>query len=249
MSAVMRIAPEACARAVCTERYSEAGIVFLAGSVLRGEGTRFSDLDLVVVYRRLHHAYRESFVANAWPIEAFVHDPETLKYFFASDRASGVPSLAAMIVDGAALPAANDFAHSIKALAVEALHTGPPAWSAAERDSSRYLITDLIEDLREPRSRAELLASVSRLHAMLANHFCRSRGHWSAKGKSIVRRLQEIDGRFAEAFSRGFEMALSGADAAPLFALAEAVLEVDGGFLFAGYRADAPAEWRIPTRA
>jgi hypothetical protein len=245
MSLESRIAPEACVRAVCAERYPEASVVFLAGSVMQGHGTRFSDLDLVVVHERLHHAYRESFIANGWPVEAFVHDPETLRYFFGTDRANGVPTLASMIVDGIALPAASDFARTIATAAAEALRAGPPSWAEKERQFSRYLISDLIEDLREPRSRAEFQASVSRLYEMLANHFCRSRGEWSARGKAIVRRLHEVDPSFALEFTRAFQSAFETADAESLFRVAQRTLEPDGGFLFAGYRAEAPEDWRI----
>jgi predicted nucleotidyltransferase len=65
-----------------SERYGDADVVFLAGSIVRGEGSLFSDLDLVVVYTRLACAYRESFRFAGYPVEAFVHDPETLEYFF-----------------------------------------------------------------------------------------------------------------------------------------------------------------------
>lgn len=220
--------------------------MFLAGSVVRGEGTRYSDLDLVVVHERLHHAYRESFISSGWPIEAFVHDPETLRYFLSTDRASGVPTLASMIVDGIALPDANEFARSLKLAAAAALDAGPPPWSDKERQLSRYLITDLAEDLRDPRSNAEFHASASRLYEMLANHFCRSRGRWSARGKAIVRHLRNVDASFAEAFARAFDSAFERADCRPLVEIAKSVLEADGGFLFDGYRADAPEDWRMP---
>jgi hypothetical protein len=244
VNAPSRIAPEVCARSVYEQRYPDAAVVFLAGSVIRGESTRFSDLDLVVVYERTHHAYRESFIAHQWPIEVFVHDRETLNYFFATDRASGVPTLASMIADGIAFPSESDFARSIKQSAVEVLHAGPPPWLDEQRKLSRYLLTDLIEDLREPRSRAEFHASVSRLYEMLATHFFRSRGVWSAKGKAIVRRLQEVDRSTAHAFSNAFEIAFRTDDTAALISLATMILDADGGFLFDGYRADAPAEWR-----
>lgn len=59
-------------------KYSEAKVIFLAGSIVRGEGTPDSDLDLVVVYEHLPNAYRESFYYGGFPVEAFVHDPQTL---------------------------------------------------------------------------------------------------------------------------------------------------------------------------
>ncbi len=63
-------------------RYADAAAVFAAGSIVRGEGTAFSDLDLVVVYPRLPCAYRKSFRCEGYPVEAFVHDPETLPTSF-----------------------------------------------------------------------------------------------------------------------------------------------------------------------
>jgi predicted nucleotidyltransferase len=58
-------------------RYRDASVIFLAGSIVRGESTPFSDLDLVVIFDKLPAAYRESFYFQGFPIEAFVHDPET----------------------------------------------------------------------------------------------------------------------------------------------------------------------------
>lgn len=53
MNQPIRISPLECARGVCAQRYVEAGVVFLAGSVVREEQTTFSDVDLVIVYERL----------------------------------------------------------------------------------------------------------------------------------------------------------------------------------------------------
>src|SRR4051794_11502050 len=85
--------------------YPDAAVVFLAGSLVRGEGTAYSDLDLVVVYEELPNAYRESFVTRGLPVEAFVHDPETLNHFLTrSDRPAGMASLAQMILEGVEVP-------------------------------------------------------------------------------------------------------------------------------------------------
>jgi len=82
-------------------KYPDASVIFLAGSIVRGESTPFSDLDLVVIFDKLPAAYRESFNFQGFPIEAFVHDPETLNYFLHDvDRPSGIPALAQMILEG-----------------------------------------------------------------------------------------------------------------------------------------------------
>ena len=55
------------ANAIRADRYKDAVAIFAAGSIIRGEGTPFSDLDLVVVYAQLPCACRESFVRAGFP--------------------------------------------------------------------------------------------------------------------------------------------------------------------------------------
>jgi Nucleotidyltransferase domain len=241
------LAPEDCIKALWADRFPTARVIFYAGSVSRGEHTPLSDLDLVVVHDSLPNAYRESFYVSGWPIEAFVHDPQTLRYFFGTDRVGGVPVLAAMVAEGRELPVANEFSRELKQLAREFLAAGPPAWTEAERSRSRYFITDLIDDVRAPRSSTEVHASLARLYEMLATHYFRVRGLWSARGKAIPRRLKEIDESFANTFDDAFRRAFTQGETAALIAMCEMVLGRDGGLLFDGYRADAPADWRVVT--
>ena len=89
------------AKHVFESRYKGATVAFCAGSYIRGEATEHSDIDFVVLYPKLDQAYRESFLFNGWPVEAFVHDPDTLRYFFyEQDIPSGVPSLPSMVLEG-----------------------------------------------------------------------------------------------------------------------------------------------------
>ncbi|MDO8271152.1 MAG: nucleotidyltransferase domain-containing protein [Gammaproteobacteria bacterium] len=159
------------------EKYPDADIIFLAGSVIRGEGTKTSDLDLVVIYDSLPNAYRDSYNYGGWPVEAFVHDPQTLEYFIRKvDAPSGVPSLAAMVSEGIELPSPTGLSQRLKQLANEAFQAGPPRWTATDVDNSRYLISDLIEDLREPRTPCEMYAIASQLFTAISNHYFRSQG-------------------------------------------------------------------------
>jgi predicted nucleotidyltransferase len=99
------------------ERYPASAFVFAAGSIFRGEDTPYSDLDLVVIYQRLPNAYRESFRFQAFPVEAFVHDPETLKYFFYEvDCPSGVPGLPQMVWEGIEIPESSALSQALKAM-------------------------------------------------------------------------------------------------------------------------------------
>ena len=244
-----RISPVEAARRIWRERYAGARVVFLAGSVMRGEATPTSDLDLVVVYERLPHAYRESFVYGGWPVEAFVNDPETAGHFLESDRRRGQPSLVRMVIEGVEIPEASEFSARLKRRASEIYEAGPPAWDEEELRRRRYGLTDRVDDIRHPRSREELVASGAYLYQDAADFFFRSRGLWSAHSKTIPRRLREVDAAFAERFCRAFDALFTEERGAPVIALVEEVLAPFGGLLFEGFRLDAKPEDRIPPDA
>jgi predicted nucleotidyltransferase len=121
-----RINPVEAARRIRRERYAGARVLLLAGSVMRGEDTPTSDLDIVVVFEQLPHAYREAFVFEGWPVEAFVHDPETMNHYFESDRRLGLPALVRMVLEGVEIPKAGPFSAGLKRLASEVFEAGPP---------------------------------------------------------------------------------------------------------------------------
>ena len=75
----------------------------LAGSVVRGEATETSDLDIVIFMEHLDVAYRESFVVFDWAIETFVHNLTSFKDYFKSDCERARPSLPRMVVEGIVL--------------------------------------------------------------------------------------------------------------------------------------------------
>lgn len=215
--------------------------------MVRDEATAYSDLDLVVIFESVENAQRRSFVFDGWPVEAFIHDAQTLEYFFREvDRPSGIPSLPNMVNEGIELPENTEFGSRLKCLAAKVLEEGPIPWSQKERENSRYSISDMVEDIREPRSSDELRIVVSSLYAAIADHFLRSQNQWSAKGKSIPRRLHSVDPEFHERFTEAFETAFVKEDVGSIIRLCEGVLEPDGGFLFEGYIRDAPREWRMP---
>lgn len=230
---------------VFDSRYPGAGVIFLAGSIVRGEGTPFSDLDLVVVFDQLPAAYRESFHFQGFPIEAFVHDPETLNYFlFEVDRPSGIPSLAQMILEGIEIPRPNDLSRSLKQLATSVMQLGPPELSAEDVRKLRYDITNLVDDLRQPRSRDELVAAGAELFEALANYYLRTNKLWSAKGKSIPRILGQADADLCLRYAASFNELFAHGRPETVVALAEEILTPRGGFLFDGHRLDAPANCR-----
>jgi hypothetical protein len=228
-------------------RYRDASVIFLAGSLVRGESTPFSDLDLVVIFDKLPAAYRESFYFQGFPIEAFVHDPETLNYFlYEIDRPSGIPSLAQMILEGIEIPKPNDLSRSLKQLATSVMQLRPPELSEEDVRKLRYDITNLVDDIRQPRSQDELVASGAELYEALANYYLRTNKLWSAKGKSIPRILRQADADLCLRYAASFDELFAHGHPENVVALVEEILRPHGGFLFDRHRLDAPANYRKP---
>lgn len=142
----------AAARHVLALRYEGAACAFAAGSIIRGEGTASSDIDLVVVFDRVDRAWRESFVDHGFPVEAFVHDPETLAWFINNDAKSGHPLMLDMIASGTLMGTDVVRADTLQAAARSQLAAGPRPFAGEHCDSIRYQITDLLDDLRGERS-------------------------------------------------------------------------------------------------
>jgi aminoglycoside 6'-N-acetyltransferase len=136
------------------ERYVDAKAVFWAGSVAANQGTSASDLDLVIVYESLPHAYREAFVYDGWPIDAFIHDLETLRYFCGKLEASdGKPALINMILTGREILEPNEFSSEAKNIAEQSSVKGPDSWNQEQMDKERFLITDILDDIKSPKNK------------------------------------------------------------------------------------------------
>jgi len=171
----MRNEPLPTIQKLIQERYQEAKAVFWAGSVSQNQGTSASDLDLVIVYEKIPNAYREAFIYQEWPIDAFIHDSETLNYFFEESRANtGIPGLMRMILDGREVTAPTPYSESIKVRAQAIFTEGPAVWDQKQIDKERFFITDVLHDIQFPPSSAEQIASAAWLYEALAQFYFRS---------------------------------------------------------------------------
>jgi hypothetical protein len=232
---------------ILDDRYPDADVIFLAGSLLRGEGTPYSDLDLVVIFEQLPHAWRESFNFQGYPVEAFVHDPETFNYFIHElGRPSGLSAMAYMVAESVEVPCPSEISRSVKRIAADLIAAGPPKLSNEDERKLRYTITNLIDDIRQPRSREELVASGAELYGALANYYFRANGLWSAVNKSIPRKLGKTDPELYSRFSESFEELFTGGQSDKVITLAEEILKQRGGFLFDGYKHEASPACRKP---
>lgn len=232
------------AESVLRTRYPDAAFAFVAGSIMRGQGTWLSDIDLVVVHDHLEAACRESFMAQGVPVEAFVHDQQTLKWFINEDAKRGRPSMLNMVAEGVLIGQACDAAHALRQYAADRLERGPAPLPPEALNVLRYEITDAIDDLRGIRPASEIMAIGAQLHARLVELALRGRGRWYGSGKWAPRLLNEVDPALAARFDEAFRNVFVSGNAELLIQLAERELAPHGGFLFDGDCRSAPANWR-----
>ncbi len=239
--------PSEVAELLKVERYPDARVLFCGGSAVRGDGTQHSDLDVVVVHDSVARAWREAFIFRGWPIEVFAHDLETLAYFVEKDVSGGRPTLAQMISEGICVPDAP-FGNDVRSWARSVLEKPPsPSTQETNRDE-RYRLSDLLDDLRDPRPRSEELAIACELYPRLCNFVLAARGSWLADGKLLPRALYRVEPELAGEIHDAFERLLREGDRTSLVRMVEKVLGEHGGLIFDGYHSFAPVSWRTRPR-
>lgn len=232
-------------RRAIAEHYPRALGGFIGGSVVRGEGTPTSDIDIVVVFGDgFEDIHRNSVVFEGWPVEFFVHNVQAQDYFMHKDRLRGMCVMPSLIADGAVVPAEHPTLAAQQRKARRIIDRGPPPLSIDEVDFRRYMITDLVDDLRGAADPGQRNAVLSLLHERLGDFHLRAASRWSGSGKALVRCLRRQDAELAERYERAFAAGFAGGSIDPIVELADRVLSAHGGKLWAGYRSPAPATWR-----
>ncbi|MBB3353075.1 nucleotidyltransferase domain-containing protein [Rhizobium lentis] len=239
------LAERALAAAGCclASRYAGAAFAYVAGSIMRGEGTTFSDIDLVVVFPSLQTAWRESFTEDGFPVEAFVHDPQTLAHYLHADAESGCPIMVNMVATGSIVGPNIERARAIQAKAAKVLAAGPKPLDGPSYDMLRYQVTDLADDLRGARPPEEIAAISALLYQKLADLILLGRGAWTGRGKWAPRLIRKLEPQLAAEFDTAFRLAVQG-NSTRFLALADRELDLHGGRCFNGFKQEAPVAAR-----
>ena len=95
-----KLIPLEAAQKFVHRHYPNCQGALLAGSVVRGEATETSDLDIVVFDKDMKSSYRESFVEFGWAIEVFMHNLTSYKLYFEDDCLRARPSMPRMVSEG-----------------------------------------------------------------------------------------------------------------------------------------------------
>lgn len=230
----MKIDPVLAAQKIVEERYPHCHAALLAGSVVRGEATVTSDLDLVLFDSTIGASYRESFHAYGWPVEAFVHSWTTYREFFQKDCQRAQPSMPRMVAEGVIVKH-DDRMGKVKEEAEDLLEEGPVPWTQSMIDQKRYFLTDSLEDFIGCTDRGEQLFISGLLAEQISEFHLRINGQWIGSSKWVVRALRNYDRRFAEQLVGSLDAFYKKGDKGAVVELVDEVLAPYGGRLFEGF--------------
>ncbi|XXM71066.1 nucleotidyltransferase domain-containing protein [Lysinibacillus sphaericus] len=229
-----RMDPCKAAKLFSDENFSTSEIVLLGGSVIRGEATDTSDLDIVILDENIQSAYRESLFAYGWPIELFVHNKNTLVEYFKSDCERARPSLPRMVAEAVVIKD-NGYSSRLKEQAQGLLNEGPPEWDSTLIRVKRYFLTDLLDDFIGSTNHGETIFIAGALAESLHEFVLRTNRHWIGSSKWIVRALAAYNRDFAEEFVESFSRFYQTGEKDHVISLADSVLKPYGGRLFQGF--------------
>ncbi len=229
-----RLQPLEAAGRFIANKFPSCQGALLAGSVVRGEHTATSDLDIVVFDDKVKSPYRESFIAYDWPIEVFVHNFTSYKDFFKTDCERARPSLPRMVSEGLIISDLG-VVHAIKVEADELLKKGPAMWSEKTIETKRYMLTDTLDDLIGSTNRAEELFIANKLADAIHEFVLRTNGKWVGESKWVIRALNHYDEDFAGRFVQAFDVFYRTGAKGKVITIADEVLQPYGGRLFEGY--------------
>lgn len=234
MNESVKVQPLEAAKQLIHEQFSNCQGALLAGSVVRGEATETSDLDIVIFDNSIRSSYRESLVYLGLNIEVFVHNLASYQEFFQEDYEQARPSMPRMVVEGLILKD-EGILKVIKKEASEIMMKGPEKWSRETIEVKRYFITDALDDFIGCTKREEAIFIANSLAELVSEFVLRTNQQWIGTSKWLFRSLRYYDNDFAERFVRAFDTFYKTDEKSEIIQLVDNILLPYGGRLFAGF--------------
>ncbi len=222
------------AQMLINERFPDCRGAILGGSVVRGEATSTSDLDIIVIYDKTGSVRRESFYYKGWPVELFVHTKDSCRGYFQKDAERARPTLPRMVAEGLVLRG-KDFLGGIRKEAAALMAAGPALWTDAELTFKRYFLTDALEDFIGSAKRHESLFIAGKLAELAHESLLRTNKQWIGQSKWIYRELSYYDQALAYRFAECFDGFYQFGEKQPVIELVDDIMKPFGGRCFDGF--------------
>lgn len=221
------------ARRLVGEQYPDARAAWLGGSVVRGDASSTSDLDITVLLSGPPAPMRRSLEYGGWPVELFVHTEDSLAHFRNKDQERRQPSMMRLVGETVVLLDTDGSGARLQQECLDEVAAGPRALTTPELDLLRYGITCLLDDLTDAATNDVRTALASVLWQDAARLLLTGSRLWSGTGKGLLRELKAYDERHGTDHARAL---LAGVrDPAALVEEVDGILDQFGGRLFAGF--------------
>lgn len=184
--------------------HPHATIAIVAGSTARGERTATSDIDLLLLGDQLFDTQEQTSEASTHEFdgeifEVFAYTPGGFDEWARRGVEQHRPVTVHMLVEGIAIRDDSDLP-ALRQKWRAVLDAGPTL-SAQESAFRRYVITDVLDDLRDSADDLERQVEASVLFERTAELMLLSEGCWIATGKWLPRRLRDLDRERADRLS------------------------------------------------
>lgn len=214
------------------DRFPGANIAVLAGSTARGNRTRTSDIDLLLIGDDMLAtdaiSLAATFAFEGEIFEVFAYTSSGFEQWARKGLNDYRPVIVQMLLEGIPLRGATDL--SALQTRWRPIYDEGPVVTPHDLDLRRYAITDLIDDLRDATDPLERYVVASAVFERTAELMLLNEGHWIGSGKYLPRRLRALSVERADMLAQP----LIGGDLMTLADRAEDELRRAGGRVQAG---------------
>ncbi|HBR87812.1 MAG: hypothetical protein CMH38_10660 [Microbacterium sp.] len=215
------------------DRFPGAAVAVVAGSTARGNRTRTSDIDLLLIGDHMLAAHASSLAATfafeGETFEVFAYSSDGFEQWARKCLGDYRPVILNMLLEGIPVRGAAEVAP----LRAEwrTIYDEGPVVSPHEMELRRYAITDLIDDLRDATDPLEQRVVAFALFERIAELMLLSERRWIGAGKYLPRRLRGLSEARADTLARP----LVDGDVLAFADRAEEELDRAGGRVQAGF--------------
>ena len=186
------------------DRFPGAAVAVVAGSTARGNRTRTSDIDLLLIGDHMLAAQASSLAATfafeGETFEVFAYSSDGFEQWARKCLGDYRPVILNMLLEGIPVRGAAEVAP----LRAEwrTIYDEGPVVSPHEMELRRYAITDLIDDLRDATDPLEQRVVAFALFERIAELMLLSERRWIGAGKYLPRRLRGLSEARADTLAR-----------------------------------------------
>ncbi|RIW28690.1 nucleotidyltransferase domain-containing protein [Bacillus salacetis] len=215
--------------------FSESEVVWIGGSAAKGNLTKESDIDLVII-DEAETPRLQCYEFQGWKIEAFIYTALSLELQFQAARYRGIPTIIRMCADGLLIKDERGTGKEVTERAVSLFEQGPERWSEGRIGEAKYQITDHLSDFRSSEDFEESVFILNKLVSTLAEMVLKAEGKWTGEGKWFARELRSYDHELSGKLVSSSRHFMQTEDKNELISLIHSVLDQYGGELFEGHR-------------